>query len=145
MNKKFGYIRVSSKENNIDWQLTTRQEYGIPNRETYIDKLSGKDFECPQYLRMIKEQTGRYPRNRIIDRLGRNHDKSLEQWRHITKEIRADSVVHDMPLHNTRQGKDLTGTLVAQLLSYAAQTEREFIRRRQAEGIVAAKAKGMRM
>ena len=146
--KEYGYIRVSSKEQNIDRQLIALQEYGIQSRDIFVDKLSGKDFERPQYRRMIKKiKPGDALVIKSIDRLGRNYDEILEQWRHITKEIKADVVVLDMPLLDTRQGRDLTGTLIAdivlQLLSYVAQTEREFIRQRQAEGIAAAKAKGV--
>ncbi len=148
--KEYGYVRVSSKEQNIDRQLIALQDYGIQSRDIFIDKLSGKDFERPQYLRLVKKlKPGDTLVIKSIDRLGRNYDEILEQWRHITKEIRADVVVLDMPLLDTRQGRDLTGTLIAdivlQLLSYVAQTEREFIRQRQAEGIAAAKAKGLNL
>ena len=146
--KEYGYIRVSTKEQNIDRQLNALREYGIQSRDIFIDKMSGKDFERPKYQQMIKKmKPGDTLVIKSIDRLGRNYDEILEQWRHITKEIRADVVVLDMPLLDTRQGRDLTGTLIAdivlQLLSYVAQTEREFIRQRQAEGIAAAKAKGV--
>lgn len=145
--KEYGYIRVSSKEQNIDRQLIALQEYGIAREDIFVDKLSGKDFERPQYRRMVKKlKPGDTLVLKSIDRLGRNYDDILSQWRHITKEIQADIVVLDMPLLDTRQGRDLTGTLIAdivlQLLSYVAQTEREFIRQRQAEGIAAAKARG---
>lgn len=148
--KEYGYVRVSSKEQNIDRQLIALQDYGIQSRDIFIDKLSGKDFERPQYRRLVKKlKPGDTLVIKSIDRLGRNYDEILEQWRHITKEIRADVVVLDMPLLDTRQGKDLTGTLIAdivlQLLSYVAQTEREFIRQRQAEGIAAARAKGLNL
>lgn len=148
--KEYGYIRVSSKEQNIDRQMIALQEYGIQSRDIFVDKLSGKDFERPQYRRMIKKiKPGDTLVIKSIDRLGRNYDEILEQWRHITKVIKADVVVLDMPLLDTRQGRDLTGTLIAdivlQLLSYVAQTEREFIRQRQAEGIAAAKAKGLNL
>lgn len=146
--KEYGYIRVSSKEQNIDRQLIALEEYGIDKKNIFVDKLSGKDFERPQYKRMVKKLR---PDDTLvvksIDRLGRNYDEILEQWRLITKEKQAAIVVLDMPLLDTRQGRDLTGTLIAdivlQLLSYVAQTEREFIRQRQAEGIAAAKAKGV--
>ena len=148
--KEYGYIRVSSKDQNIDRQLIALQEYGIQGKNIFIDKLSGKDFERPQYRRMIKKiKPGDTLVIKSIDRLGRNYDEILEQWRHITKEKQAAIVVLDMPLLDTRQGRDLTGTLIAdivlQLLSYVAQTEREFIRQRQAEGIAAAKAKGINL
>ena len=147
-NKQYGYIRVSTKEQNIDRQMLALREYGVSGNAIYIDKLSGKDFDRPQYRRLIKKmKPGDTLIIKSIDRLGRNYDEILEQWRHITKEIKAYVVVLDMPLLDTRLGKDLTGTLIAdivlQLLSYVAQTEREFIRQRQAEGIAAAKAKGV--
>ena len=147
-NKQYGYVRVSTKEQNIDRQMLALQEYGLSYNNIYIDKLSGKDFERPQYRRLIKKmKPGDTLVIKSIDRLGRNYDEILEQWRLITKEMKAYVVVLDMPLLDTRQGKDLTGTLIAdivlQLLSYVAQTEREFIRQRQAEGIAAAKAKGV--
>jgi DNA invertase Pin-like site-specific DNA recombinase len=114
-----------------------------------MDKMSGKNFDRPQYCKMLKKiKLGDTLVVKSIDRLGRNYDEILEQWRYITKKIGADIVVLDMPLLDTRQGKDLTGTLIAdivlQLLSYVAQTEREFIRQRQAEGIAAAKARGVK-
>ena len=149
-NKEYGYIRVSTKEQNIDRQLNALQEYGINTKDIFVDKMSGKDFERPKYQKMIKKiKPGDTLVIKSIDRLGRNYDEILEQWRHITKEIRADVVVLDMPLLDTRKGRDLTGTLITdivlQLLSYVAQTEREFIRQRQAEGIAAAKAKGLNL
>lgn len=146
--KEYGYARVSSKEQNADRQLIALQTHGIQSKNIFVDKLSGKDFDRPQYRCLIKKlKPGDTLVIKSIDRLGRNYDEILAQWRHITKEIRADVVVLDMPLLDTRQGRDLTGTLIAdivlQLLSYVAQTEREFIRQRQAEGIAAAKAKGV--
>lgn len=146
--KEYGYVRVSSREQNIDRQLIALQGYGIESRDIFVDKLSGKNFERPQYRRLVKKlKPGDTLVIKSIDRLGRNYDEILVQWRHITKEISADVVVLDMPLLDTRQGRDLTGTLIAdivlQLLSYVAQTEREYIRQRQAEGIAAAKAKGV--
>lgn len=146
--KTYGYIRVSTKEQNIDRQLIALQEFGVIEQYIYTDKLSGKDFERPQYRRLVKKlKPGDTLVIKSIDRLGRNYDEILEQWRVITKEKRASIVVLDMPLLDTRQGRDLTGTLIAdivlQLLSYVAQTERDFIRQRQAEGIAAAKAKGV--
>ena len=148
MQQKYGYIRVSSKDQNIDRQILALQEYGIKRDKLFIDKLSGKDFDRPQYCRLIKKiKPGDTLVVKSIDRLGRNYDEILAQWRHITTELKADIVVLDMPLLDTRQGKDLTGTLIAdivlQLLSYVAQTEREFIHQRQAEGIAAAKARGV--
>ena len=146
---EYGYIRVSSKEQNEQRQVVALRGFGIEERRIYMDKQSGKDFERPQYKRMIRKlKAGDTLVVKSIDRLGRNYEEILEQWRIITKEKRAAIVVLDMPLLDTRQNRDLTGTLIAdivlQLLSYVAQTEREFIRQRQAEGIAAAKARGVR-
>ena len=149
MNEIYGYIRVSSKDQNEDRQRIAMHEAGVDDKHIFMDKQSGKDFERPGYRRVIRKLK---PDDTLIiksiDRLGRNYDEILEQWRVITKEKRAAIVVLDMPLLDTRQGRDLTGTLIAdivlQLLSYVAQTEREFIRQRQAEGIAAAKANGVR-
>ncbi len=148
-NEIYGYIRVSSKDQNEDRQRIAMREVGVPERNTFMDKQSGKDFKRPGWQRLLKKlKPGDTLFVKSIDRLGRNYDEILEQWRVITKEKRADIVVLDMPLLDTRQGRDLTGTLIAdivlQLLSYVAQTEREFIRQRQAEGIAAAKANGVR-
>lgn len=145
----YGYIRVSTKEQNTDRQMVALQACVIPPNRIYIDKQSGKDFDRPQYRRLLRRLK---PNDALIvksiDRLGRNYNEILEQWRLITKEKHADIVVLDMPLLDTRAHKDLTGTLIAdiflQFLSYVAQTEREFIRQRQAEGIAAAKARGVR-
>ena len=145
---EYGYARVSTKEQNAERQILALREFGIDEKLIYVDKQSGKDFERPQYKRLLKKLK---PDDTLviksIDRLGRNYDEILEQWRVITKEKRAAIVVLDMPLLDTRQSRDLTGTLIAdivlQLLSYVAQTEREFIRQRQAEGIAAAKARGV--
>ena len=144
----YGYVRVSSKEQNLDRQMLALREFGIPENLIFQEKQSGKDFERPVYKRLVKKlKPGDTLVIKSIDRLGRNYDEILDQWRIITKEKRADIVVLDMPLLDTRQGRDLTGTLIAdivlQLLSYIAQTEREFIRQRQAEGIAAAKARGV--
>lgn len=146
--KEFGYIRVSTREQNIDRQLIALREHGVESGNIYADKVSGKSFDRPQYSRLIKKiKPGDTLVIKSIDRLGRNYDEILEQWRYITKELQASIVVLDMPLLDTRKGRDLTGTLIAdivlQLLSYVAQTEREFIRQCQAEGIAAAKAKGV--
>lgn len=149
-NQSYGYIRVSSKDQREDRQVIAMREAGVPEKNIYMDKQSGKDFERKGYQRMVKKLK---PDDTLfvksIDRLGRNYDEILEQWRIITKEKRAAIVVLDMPLLDTRQGHDLTGTLIAdivlQLLSYVAQTEREFIRQRQAEGIAAAKEKGVHL
>ena len=146
-NKIYGYVRVSTKEQNLDRQLLAMCEFGVPEKQLYRDKQSGKDFERPAYCRLLKKlKPGDTLVIKSIDRLGRNYDEILKQWRIITKDKGAAVVVLDMPLLDTRQGRDLTGTLIAdivlQLLSYVAQTEREFIRQRQAEGIAAAKARG---
>ena len=145
--KLYGYIRVSTKEQNLDRQIYAMREFGVPEKQLFQDKLSGKDFERPAYRALLKKiKPGDTLVIKSIDRLGRNYEEILEQWRIITKEKGAAIVVLDMPLLDTRQGRDLTGTLIAdivlQLLSYVAQTEREFIRQRQAEGIAAAKARG---
>ena len=144
---EYGYIRVSTREQNEQRQLIALREFGIDEKKIYMDKQSGKDFERRNYKKMVqklkKDDTLVV---KSIDRLGRNYDEILEQWRVITKEKQAAIVVLDMPLLDTRQSRDLTGTLIAdivlQLLSYVAQTEREFIRQRQAEGIAAAKERG---
>ena len=148
-NITYGYIRVSSKDQNEDRQRIAMREAGVDEKHIFMDKQSGKDFDRPGYRRVLRKLK---PDDTLIiksiDRLGRNYEEILEQWRVITKEKRAAIVVLDMPLLDTRQGRDLTGTLIAdivlQLLSYVAQTEREFIRQRQAEGIAAAKANGVR-
>ncbi len=145
---KYGYMRVSTKDQNEDRQRIALLEFGVSEESIYLDKQSGKDFQRPGYQRLIRRlKPGDTLVIKSIDRLGRNNDEILEQWRVITKDKRAAVVVLDMPLLDTRQGRDLTGTLIAdivlQLLSYVAQTEREFIRQRQAEGIAAAKAKGV--
>lgn len=146
---EYGYIRVSTKDQNEQRQLIAMQEFGITGKQIYMDKQSGKDFERKNYKRLIRKlKNGDTLVIKSIDRLGRNYDEILEQWRLITKEKQAAIVVIDMPLLDTRQSRDLTGTLIAdivlQLLSYVAQTEREFIRQRQAEGIAAAKQQGVK-
>ena len=145
----FGYVRVSTKEQNEDRQIIAMRELRIPERNLYIDKQSGKDFDRPQYQRLVrrlKKDDLLYVKS--IDRLGRNYDEILEQWRVLTKERGADIVVLDMPLLDTRRGKDLMGTflsdIVLQVLSFVAENERTNIRQRQAEGIAAAKARGVR-
>ena len=139
--KIYGYIRVSSKEQNEDRQRIAMQEFGVAENCIFMDKQSGKDFDRPGYKRLMQKLK---PDDTLviksIDRLGRNYEEILEQWRFITKKRQAAIVVLDMPLLDTRQGRDLTGTLI----SYVAQTEREFIRQRQAEGIAAAKARGVK-
>lgn len=147
--KTYGYVRVSTKDQNEARQIIAMEEFGVQTEDIFLDKQSGKDFARPQYRRMLRRlKEGDTLVIKSIDRLGRNYDEIIEQWRFISKEKRAAIVVLDMPLLDTRQGRDLTGTLIAdivlQLLSYVAQTEREFIRQRQAEGIAAAKARGVR-
>lgn len=147
--KTYGYIRVSSRDQNEERQRIAMREFGVLDACIFIDKQSGKDFERPGYKCLMKKIK---PADTLviksIDRLGRNYEEILAQWRIITKEKQVAIVVLDMPLLDTRQGRDLTNTLIAdivlQLLSYVAQTEREFIRQRQAEGIAAAKARGVK-
>ena len=145
----YGYIRVSSRDQNEDRQLIALKEVGVPEKNIYLDKQSGKDFNRPQYkklLRKLKKDDLLYIKS--IDRLGRNYEEILEQWRVLTKEKGIDIVVLDMPLLDTRRGKDLMGTflsdIVLQVLSFVAENERINIRQRQAEGIAAAKAKGVK-
>ena len=145
---EYGYVRVSTKEQNEQRQMIALREFGIDAKRIYMDKQSGKDFERANYKKLLRKvKSGDTLVVKSIDRLGRNYDEILEQWRIITKEKQVAIVVLDMPLLDTRQNRDLTGTLIAdivlQLLSYVAQTEREFIRQRQAEGIAAAKAQGV--
>lgn len=145
--KCYGYVRVSSKEQNEERQMVAMQSYELDH--VYVDKQSGKDFKRPQYCKMLKRlRKGDCIYVLSIDRLGRNYEEIIEQWKYITKTKIADIVVIDMPLLDTRQGKDLVGTLISdlvlQILSFVAQTEREAIRTRQAEGIAAAKARGQR-
>jgi DNA invertase Pin-like site-specific DNA recombinase len=145
----YGYIRVSTREQNEDRQRIAMQEAGVPEKNVYTDKQSGKDFERPQYRKLVKKlKRGDVLYIKSIDRLGRNYEEILHQWRMLTKEQGADIVVLDMPLLDTRQGKDLMGTflsdVVLQLLSFVAENERSNIRRRQSEGIAAAKARGVR-
>ena len=145
----FGYVRVSTQEQNEARQLTAMREFGVEEANIIVEKLSGKDFRRPRYQRLVRSlQPEDVLVVKSIDRLGRNYEEILEQWSVITKKRKAAIVVLDMPLLDTRQGRDLTGTLIAdivlQLLSYVAQTERENIRQRQAEGIAAAKARGVR-
>lgn len=145
----YAYIRVSTKEQNVNRQLDAMAAFGVKEQNMFIDQQSGKDFDRPAYRRLLRTLR---PDDTIviksIDRLGRNYEEIIEQWRILSKQRQVAIVVLDMPLLDTRRGKDLTGTLIAdivlQLLSYVAQTEREFIRRRQAEGIASAKARGVR-
>lgn len=145
----YGYIRVSSKDQNEDRQLIALHGRGVKDDYIYIDKKSGKDFNRPQYKKLMKKlKPGDLLMIQSIDRLGRNYEEVQNQWRVLTKEKEVDICVIDMPLLDTRQGKDLLGTFIAdlvlQILSFVAQNEREYIRKRQAEGIAAAKAKGIR-
>ena len=145
----YGYIRVSTRDQNEDRQRIALCEAGVPEQNVILDKQSGKDFNRPGYRRLCKKvKPGDILFIKSIDRLGRNYNEILDQWRYLTKEKRIAIVVLDMPLLDTRRGRDLTGELIAdivlQLLSYVAQTEREFIHQRQAEGIAAAKARGIR-
>lgn len=144
----YGYVRVSSRDQNEERQIIAMHEFGVDDRQIYMDKQSGKDFDRPQYRKLMRKiKSGDTLVIKSIDRLGRNYDEILVQWRTITKQKKASIVVLDMPLLDTRQNRDLTGTLIAdivlQLLSYVAQTEREFIKQRQKEGIAAAKARGV--
>lgn len=145
----YGYMRVSSKEQNEDRQKIALTEMGVPENNIYMDKQSGKDFERTQYkrlLRKLNEKSVLYIKS--IDRLGRNYGELNEQWRIITKEKKADIVVIDMPLLDTRREKNLLGTFISDvvlaLLSYVAENERTNIKQRQAEGIAAAKARGVK-
>ena len=143
----YGYVRVSSKDQNEDRQMLAMADCGVDR--VYCDKQAGKDFERPQYKKLMRAlKTGDTMVVKSIDRLGRNYAEILEQWRVITKEKKAYIAVIDMPLLDTRRANDLIGTLIAdivlQLLSYVAQTEREMIRQRQAEGIAAARLRGVR-
>ena len=145
----YGYIRVSTREQNEDRQRLALAALPVPKENIYMDKQSGKDFERPQYRRLVR----RLRRDDLlyvksIDRLGRNYSEILEQWRMLTKEKGVDIAVLDMPLLDTRRGKDLMGAflsdIVLQVLSFVAENERDNIRQRQAEGIAAAKARGVR-
>lgn len=147
--KIYGYVRVSSKEQNEDRQVVAMREFGVRDKNIVVEKQSGKDFDRPLYQRMVKKmKPGDTLVIKSIDRLGRNYDEILEQWRFLTKEKDIAIVVLDMPLLDTRQGRDLTGVLISdivlQLLSYVAQTEREFIRQRQKEGIAAARERNVK-
>lgn len=149
--KKYAYVRVSTKEQNIDRQLKALEPYDIPQKNIYCDHQSGKNFERPGYHRLLKKmKAGDLLIIKSIDRLGRNYNDILSQWQYITKQVGADILVLDMDLLDTRKKEgNLTGTLIAdlvlQILAYVAQTEREFIHQRQKEGIAAAKEKGKRL
>ena len=148
-NKVFGYARVSSKEQNEERQLIAFKKYGIDERDIYIDKQSGKDFQRKNYLilkHILRENDLLVIKS--IDRLGRNYNMIIEEWKDITKNIKADILVLDMPLLDTRKNKDLLGTfisdLILQILGYVAEQERTFIKQRQKEGILNAKNKGVK-
>lgn len=146
----YGYVRVSSRDQNEDRQMIALHQAGVKDQYIFMDKQSGKDFERQQYQKMVREMHhGDLLYVLSIDRLGRNYDEIQHQWRVLTKEIGIDICVIDMPLLDTRRSKDLLGTFVAdlvlQVLSFAAHNERDNIRKRQAEGIAAAKARGVHM
>lgn len=145
----YGYVRVSSTDQNEDRQLIALRDKGVDDKKVYIDKQSGKDFNRPQYKKLVRKlRAGDLLYILSIDRLGRNYEEIQNQWRVLTKEKGIDICVIDMPLLDTRQGKDLMGTFIAdlvlQILSFVAQSERENIKKRQVEGIVAAKARGVK-
>ena len=148
--KKIGYIRISSKEQNSQRQFAAMEEYGIEKKNIYVDQMSGQNFCKPEYMKMLRKlRKGDLLVVQSIDRLGRNYAEILEQWRKLTTQIQVDIEVIDMPLLNTNLKKDdLTGTFIAdlvlQILAYVAETERIFIRQRQAEGIAAAKSRGVK-
>lgn len=149
MSTIYGYARVSARDQREDRQLIALAQSRVPPENIYLDKLSGKDFNRPAYQRMLKKiKPGDLLVIKSIDRLGRNYEEILEQWRVLIREKGAEIKVLDMPLLDTGRSADLTGTLIAdivlQLLSYVAQTERDNIRQRQAEGIAAARARGVK-
>ena len=149
MGKIYGYVRVSSTDQNEDRQMIALREKGLDDNSIYMDKQSGKDFNRPQYKKLVKKlKAGDLLYILSIDRLGRNYEDIQKQWRILTKDIGIDICVIDMPLLDTRNGKDLMGTFIAdlvlQILSFVAQSERENIKKRQAQGIAAAKAKGVK-
>lgn len=145
----YGYVRVSSKDQNVERQLLSLQKLGVRQADIYIDRQSGKDFDRPAYKRMIRRlKSGDVIITKSIDRLGRNYEEIKEQWRIITKQKEADIIIEDMPLLDTTKTKDLLGNFISdvvlQLLSFVAEHERNSIRTRQAEGIAAAKKRGVR-
>lgn len=149
MTNTYGYVRVSSTDQNEDRQMIALSACDIPQKNIYMDKQSGKDFNRPQYKKLIRKlKSGDLLYIMSIDRLGRNYEEIQKQWQILTKDIGIDICVLDMPLLDTRQGKDLMGTFIAdlvlQILSFVAQSERENIKKRQAEGIAAAKSKGVK-
>lgn len=148
-NRVYGYIRVSTKEQNIERQIVSLYEAEVDKKNIFIDRQSGKDFQRPAYEKMIRHiREGDLIIVKSIDRLGRNYHDIMEQWRIITKEKKADIRIQDMPLLDTTKTRDLLGTFISdvvlQLLSFVAENERDNIRQRQAEGIAAAKAKGVK-
>ena len=145
----YGYVRVSSTDQNEDRQMIALREVGVPEKNIFMDKQSGKDFDRPNYKKLVRKlKVGDLLYILSIDSLGRNYEEIQKQWRVLTKEIGIDICVIDMPLLDTRNGKDLMGTFIAdlvpQILSFVAQSERENIKKRQAEGIAAAKAKDVK-
>lgn len=147
--KIYGYVRVSSTDQSKDRQILALKDADVPDKNVFMDMQSGKDFNRPNYKKMVRKlKAGDLLYILSIDRLGRNYEEIQKQWRILTKEIGIDICVLDMPLLDTRNGKDLMGTFIAdlvlQILSFVAQSERENIRKRQADGIVAAKAKGVK-
>lgn len=148
-NKIYGYVRVSNTDQNEDRQMMALNKVNVPEKNIYMDKHSGKDFNRPQYKRLVRKlKLGDLLYILSIDRLGRNYEEIQNQWRILTKEIGIDICVLDMPLLDTRNGKDLMGTFIAdlvlQIISFVTQSERENIKKRQQEGIAAAKAKGVK-
>ena len=149
MGETYGYVRVSTIDQNEDRQMIAMKENGVPKKNIFMDKQSGKNFDRPNYKKLVRRlKEGDLLYIVSIDRLGRNYEEIQNQWRILTKEKGIDLVVIDMPLLDTRQGKDLMGTFIAdlvlQILSFVAQSEREKIRERQRQGIAAAKARGVR-
>ena len=145
----YGYVRVSTREQNVERQLIALEKAGIHKKKIFIDRQSGKDFERPAYQKMMKKlRKGDIVVTKSIDRLGRNYEEIKEQWRIITKEIGADIMIQDMPLLDTTKSRDLLGNFISdvvlQLLSFVAENERNNIRTRQAEGIAAARKRGVR-
>ena len=146
-NKVYGYVRVSTRDQNEHRQLIELQAFGVDRKNIYMDKMSGKDFNRPSYQRLVHRRlkSGDLLVVKSIDRLGRNYEEILNEWKYISKRLGADIKILDMPLLDTRRSNDLIGTLISdivlQLLSFVAQNERENIRQRQAEGIAAAKAR----
>jgi len=145
----YGYVRVSTREQNVERQLFALKKMGISSTEIFIDRQSGKDFHRPAYQRMIQKlKSGDLVVTKSIDRLGRNYEEIKEQWRILTKEIGVDIIIQDMPLLDTTKSRDLLGNfisdIVLQLLSFVAENERNNIRTRQAEGIAAAKRRGVK-